>query len=223
MQTAIFTETNSNLSGQEVPGRFLLKLCMLVFLGITGINSAFAQTNYSVKSVKATVNGTSNLHDWESEITKIECKGTFQSVNNTLKTIKNVFVKIAVEGIKSKEGKIMDNKTYDAFNADKNPFITYIFSSAQVKTDAMRSVTIEASGNLTMAGTTKLVSITAKGKVLANGDLQLSGSKKLKMTEYKMKPPSAVLGTIKVGDEITVNFELVLTKSPQQAVKTIIN
>ncbi len=62
-----------------------------------------------------------------------------------------------------------------------------------------------------MAGTSKPVELEATGKMLANGDFQLSFSKKLKMTDFNMKPPTAVLGTIKVGDEITLNFNMVLT------------
>lgn len=167
-------------------------------------------SNFSVKSAKGSIGGTSNLHDWEMEITKIECKGTFQSVGNEVEAVKNVEVKIPVKNIKSEEGKIMDEKTYKAFESDKNPHIIYTFSSADVKTDGSGAVTIEASGNLSMAGTSKPVSITAKGKVLPNGDLQFSVSKKLNMTEFKMDPPTALMGAIKVGPEVTVKFDLVL-------------
>ena len=168
--------------------------------------------NFSVKSVKGLIKGTSNLHDWEMEITKIDCKGAFQSTDNTINAAKNVEVKIQVESIKSEEGKIMDNKTYKAFESEKNPYITFTFSSADVKTDGSGNVTIAASGNLNMAGTSKTVSITAKGKVLANGDIQLSVSKKLNMSEYKMDPPTALMGAIKVGPEVEVKFDLVLAR-----------
>jgi hypothetical protein len=50
-----------------------------------------------------------------------------------------------------------------------------------------------------------------KYKILPNGDLQFSASKKIKMTEYKMEPPTAMMGTIKVGDEVTVNFDITVT------------
>ncbi len=183
----------------------------VVFCTILGASYAHAQTNFSLKSVTASVNGTSSFHDWESKITKIEFKGALHTVGNTLKSIKDVEIKIPVEGIKSDEGKTMDRKTSEAFDSEKNPYIIYTLSSAQVKIEANQEVTIEASGKLTMAGTTKPVTLTSKGKVLPNGDVQLSVSKKLKMTDFKMVPPTAVLGTIKVGDEITVNFDLVLT------------
>lgn len=172
-----------------------------------------AQSNYTLKSVKATIQGTSSLHDWESDITKILFKGSVLSDGKTLKSIKDVEVKVPVASIKSKEGKIMDNKTYDAFKHEKNPYIIYTFNLAQAKTDNTSAVSIETTGNLTMAGTTKPVALAAKGKVLDNGDVQLTISKKLKMTDFKMIPPTAMLGAIKVGDEVTVNFNLVLSQN----------
>jgi polyisoprenoid-binding protein YceI len=198
----------TNVSG--LSGKFTQRLMVVFFLS-GAMNIAQAQTDFSLKSVKATVQGTSTLHDWKSEITKIEFKGAVQTEGNMLKSIKNVEVKIPVDGIKSKEGKGMDRKTYKAFKSDQNPFITYTFSSAHVKQDTMHTVIIEVTGNLNMAGKTKPVSLTAKGKLLANGDLQLFVSKSLKMTEFEMTPPTAVLGTIKSGDEITLKFDLVLT------------
>ena len=185
--------------------------CGLLMWMLLGVFSGQAQTNFLLKSVTASVNGSSSLHDWESKITKIEFKGALKTEGNTLKSIKDVQIKIPVEGIKSEEGRIMDHKTFEAFDSKKNPYIIYTLSSALVKIDANQMVTIEASGKLTMAGTTKSVTLTSKGKVLPNGDVQLFISKKLKMTDFKMVPPTAVLGTIKVGDEITVKFDLVLT------------
>jgi len=45
-----------------------------------------------------------------------------------------------------------------------------------------------------------------------NGTIRFKGSKQFKMTEYGVKPPSLMLGTMKVGDLITVSFDLVLSE-----------
>ena len=169
-------------------------------------------SSFSLKSPNGVIEGSSNLHDWKIDITKMECKGSFQSVDNVVKSVKNVEVKIPVLDLKSEKGKTMDGKTYEAFNSDKHPHITFAFSSADVKTDASGAVTIAASGSLSMAGKTKTVPVTAKGKTLANGDLQLSVTQKLKMSEFDMKSPTALMGTIKVGDEVTVRFDIVLAR-----------
>jgi hypothetical protein len=191
----------------------------LSLLLLTGFYSVQAQSDYLVRSVTGSVSGTSTLHSWKSSITKVQVKGALKKTGNTLTSVKNVVVKIPVTGIISTEGKSMDKKTYQAFKSDKNPFILYTFNTAQVQVNAAHEITIEASGSMTMAGTTLPEDLTATGKVLDNGDLEFSISKKLKMTSFNMKPPTALLGTIKSGDEITLNFDLVLTQVKAVAAK----
>jgi hypothetical protein len=68
-----------------------------------------------------------------------------------------------------------------------------------------------------MAGTTKPITVEAKGKSLPNGDMEISIARKLKMTEFNMKPPTAMMGTIKVGDEVTVVVSIVLSQAASAA------
>jgi polyisoprenoid-binding protein YceI len=72
------------------------------------------------------------------------------------------------------------------------------------------STTIE--GDLTMNGVTNVIMLSVIGKNLPGGDMRFSGSRGLKMTDYKMKPPTAMMGTVKVGDEVTVKFDLTFGK-----------
>lgn len=168
-----------------------------------------AQT-FGVKTYKVTVQGTSSLHDWESNVEKLEASGSYVMTGNTLTDIKDVVVKIPVTSLKSTKGRMMDNKTYDAFDSKKNPTITFTLTG---KTINEGKNTVNVSGNLTMAGVTKAIDVLLTYKVLPGGTLQVSGSKKLNMTEFKMDPPTAMMGAIVVGEEVTVNFELVLSQS----------
>ncbi|MEP6262270.1 MAG: YceI family protein [Gillisia sp.] len=169
--------------------------------------------DFSMKSVKATIAGTSSLHAWESNITLIEGKGTFQIIDNVITSIKDAEIKITVKGIKSEKGSKMDQKTYETFKADEYPYITYSFNNAVIKINDSQIVNMETIGMLSIAGVSKSVPISAVGKKLPNGDLHLTVSKKIKMTDFGMDPPVMFLGTMKVGDEITVNFDFVLSKS----------
>ena len=173
---------------------------------------ALMSADFTLKSVQATIKGTSTLHDWESKVTKMEGKGSFQLTDNVLGSIKDAEIKIAVRGIISEKGSKMDNKTYETFKSDKYPFIIYSFSDAVVKITASHDVSIETTGNLAMAGVSLPVSLMANGKELPNGDLQLSVFKKLNMTDFGMEPPVMFLGTIKVGNEIAVSFDFVLSE-----------
>ena len=186
---------------------------LMIALFIHGVTSA--QETLSVKSVKASIQGTSSLHDWESAITQIEFRGVIQMESGLPKVIKDVQVSIPVKTIKSSEGKMMDNKTYDAFQSDTYPTITFVVSQSQVVVDQAKNISIKAPGKLTMAGTTKAVIVEARGKVLPNGNLQLAVAHKINMTEFNMKPPTAMLGTIKVGEAVTVVVDLILNTSHQ--------
>lgn len=194
-----------------------MKTGSLVTIALLLVVTATAQ-DYVVKTSKSTIQGTSSLHDWESQITKVEYKGVFIMEDNVLKSVKSAEVTIPVASIKSTKGRIMDNKTYDAFNAEKNPNITFLLVTAQLRKEGAGNV-IDGSGYLTMAGTMKSVKLSGYIKILENGDVHLTVTKKLKMTEYAMEQPTAMMGTITVGDEVTLNFDLVLTPSPadQQA------
>lgn len=170
----------------------------------------YAQATFKGKQNKMSVLGTSTLHEWESEVTQVESKGVVTVEKNQLTEIKDVQVKILVTSIKSTKGKTMDNKTYEAFDSDKNPNILYKLTSTKI-TASGAEYSVAATGNLTMAGTTKSIDMTAKAKVLSNGDVQITGEKKLNMKDFKMVPPTAMMGAIKVGEEVTVKFDIILT------------
>ena len=189
------------------------------FLFILMVSASLqAQVPYYLKSDKLTVSGTSTLHDWTSEATKVEWSGNFAIEDNKLIEVANVKVRIPVTSIKSEKGRIMDSKTYEAFDSDKNPNIVYTLSNATIAASGVE-YTINSTGTLSMAGASKTIEMPVKAKVLGNGDIQIKGSYKMKMTEYKMAPPTAMMGTIKVGDELTINFELTLSATKITATK----
>jgi hypothetical protein len=170
------------------------------------INSLQAQS-FKLKNYKMTVKGTSSLHEWESDVEKMECKGTYALVNNLLADVKDVVIKIPVTSIKSTHGKTMDNKTYDAFNYEEYPFIIFTLNTKKINE---ANSTLDLKGHLAMAGSTKAINISVHYKILPNGELQIIGSQKLIMTVYGMEPPTAMMGAIKVGNEVTVTFDLTL-------------
>jgi len=45
-----------------------------------------------------------------------------------------------------------------------------------------------------------------------DGSIACSGSEKLKMTDYKIKPPVFMLGALKTGDVLNINFSLTFKK-----------
>ncbi|MBX2942870.1 MAG: YceI family protein [Cyclobacteriaceae bacterium] len=192
----------------------LVSYLAFIFAFAIIIDRAEAQTSYNIKSEKITVAGSSSLHDWVSEVTKVEWSGVMKVENRKLVEVSKAHIKIPVIAIKSDKGRIMDNKTYEAFNDKKYPTISYQMSGATLSGDV-----IKATGILSMAGASRSIEMNVKYKMMTNEDIQLIGSYTLNMKDYKMEPPTAVMGTIKVGEEVTVSFDLML--SPGQDISQI--
>ncbi|QOI95983.1 MAG: YceI family protein [Flammeovirgaceae bacterium] len=153
-----------------------------------------------------TIEGTSTLHDWISDVTKLEFSGNLVTEGARLKEVKDVNVKIPVESIKSTKGKMMDNKTWEAFKYDKYPAITY-----RLVTLSVHDGLLKTTGALTMAGAAQSIAMEIQYTVMPSGEIRFTGSHKIKMKDYKMEPPTAMMGTIKVGEEVIVRFDLTIT------------
>ena len=184
----------------------LIPVMLLTFSFING-NAVQAQSlKLNQKTFNMSINGTTNVHNFESKVTT----ASGELVINGEKKVQSFMVEIPVKGIKSNE-KLMDTKTYEAFDADKNPKI--LFKSTDVNSLKVEGndINVSVTGNMTIAGVTKKVTLSALGKVIKPGVYEFKGSIPVKMTDYKMKPPTAMLGVMKVSDDIklkyTVTFE----------------
>lgn len=161
----------------------------------------FSATAFAQVSAKMSINGTSNLHDWQSRVTKSTVKMDLERNGTNVTDVRLIRVTVPVKGIDS-EHDLMDTKTHEAFEATKYPEIT--FSATDVR---LSSGTAVMTGTLSMHGKSQLATLKASYKV-ADGALQLSGSHSIDMTAFGMTPPTAVMGTIKVGKTVSVKYEV---------------
>ena len=72
--------------------------------------------------------------------------------------------------------------------------------------------TINLVGNVTIKTVTLPVEFVVKATALANGDIEVRSSKRMKMTDFSLKPPTAMLGALKTANDITVNIYFLLRK-----------
>ena len=70
----------------------------------------------------------------------------------------------------------------------------------------------EAQGLLTIRGLPKPVTVTVALDGSNPAMLRLQGNAIVRLTDYKLKPPSALLGAIGTKNEMTLNFTVVATK-----------
>ncbi len=164
----------------------------------------YAQYTLDASSSSLVVEGTSTLHDWEIEAEGM--KGTASiDASGKLETVKSLSFTVVVDGLKShKSG--MDKNTYKALNEEKYPNITYTLTKVNGITDAGGGkYKVSTTGNLSIAGTTKSVNMDVVATV-SGTSVKFEGNYPMKMTQFDIEPPTAMLGSIKTGDEVTVKY-----------------
>ncbi len=187
----------------------LLFFALFLVAGIAG-----AQSKYTTKSFQLLINGTSNVHDWSSKATNVTVTGDFLVNNNIPEKINNATVKVQTTSLKStKDSDLMDERTHSTLKADKYPEITFAFVKVVSTQQSGGETVMVITGNLTLGGVTKATDLTLRIKALPNGDLQIKGSKKLLMSTHGIKPPSFMLGAMKVADEVTLTYDVILKKA----------
>ncbi|CAN0047466.1 unnamed protein product [Chrysoparadoxa australica] len=172
-------------------------LISLIFSGILIGNAIDVNTEKS----QVVILGTSSLHDWESTVESFSIKGSIEAAQIT-----DLQASFKVESIKSGKS-IMDSKAQDALNAEKYPNI--VFKAPVLK---ITNGKVTGQGTLSIAGKSKPIQFVATSQQVSSGDMLVKGSTKIKMTDYDIEPPTAMFGTLTTGDEVTVNYEILLNQ-----------
>ena len=149
------------------------------------------------------VMGGSTIHDWEMVASAATGNAGILVDRQNITAIRMAEVTMKATALKSGKGQ-MDDIAYKSLKAAKNPNISFKLTSFKNLGSNKASVT----GNLTVAGTTKpvtfLVQYFVKGEVV-----NLEGKANFKMTDFNIQPPTAMLGTIKTDDKVTVSFKAI--------------
>ena len=183
---------------------------------ITGAFAGLAATSASAQMAlpenlvlsstsKVWFDGTSNVKSFSCAAKKLDLDISGDADATPAKIVKSASLSIPVSQLDCKNGK-MNEHMRNALKAEKNPNITWKLSSYRVDGTA-----VVMNGTLTIAGKENPIELKGTGAA-TNGTITLKGTKVLKMTEFGVKPPSLMFGTMKVGDPVTVSFDLVLNQ-----------
>lgn len=172
-------------------------------LVFTATSLAQLKVNHSKSSM--TIDGTSNVHDWTSAVEIINGNMNAEINGTQVESIQSLSLSIPVNSIKSGKS-TMDKNTYKAMNADAHPTISYRLKSASINGN---KATLE--GTLTINGVSKTVKINVDC-IASAGTVALKGAYALKMSDYKIEPPVAMMGAMKTGDGVKLNFNVLFTK-----------
>ncbi len=124
--------------------------------------------------------------------------------------IKTFDLTVPVNGLASGE-KGLDANMQKALKGDRYKDIRFRMESYEVATPVVGAATfkIVLHGRLSLAGVERHIDVDASGARSGAG-IRLTGSKDLLMTDYQIKPPTMMLGTIKTANLITVKFDATL-------------
>ena len=176
---------------------------MRTYLMIAALMFSTAIFSQSYKVVKGeskvVVQGTSTVHDWESNMEHFSLSFIVAD-----KTMNNVSFKGSVKSIKSGK-KSMDSNTYEAMKAYQHSHITFTGSGFKISDGK-----ITGTGKLTIAGVTKSIPIDLNLESWSAGSYNITGKVTFKMSTFGIDPPTAVFGTIKTGDDVTIAFNFVV-------------
>lgn len=161
------------------------------------------------------VKGTSTIHDWEVNAEQMDVSirlAAAQPEGNALKNpVESFSLTVPVESLESGKGK-MNRKMHDALKKDDYPQITFELKSAELTgaNTSAKSFTLRSAGTLTIAGNAKEVTFSVKATRVDENSFRFEGSYSLNMKEYEVDPPSAMLGTIRTGEEVEIAFNILV-------------
>jgi len=158
------------------------------------------------------VDGTSTIKSFTCKAGEVDAivDGTPNAIAQVTAGEKGVTtVRVRVEAAKLECGNgTMNDHMRKALKAEANPVIDFKVSDYDVSR-SRDGVSGTLNGTLSLGGVVKTVAVPALGKI-EGGALHVTGSYPLKMTEYDLKPPKLMFGRIKVGETVTVKFDLLL-------------
>jgi polyisoprenoid-binding protein YceI len=194
------------------------RICLITTISLLGFSQLmYSQSIYKIsesKDIDMKLSGTSTLHNWvmNAQTFTGEAQFGFEAGNsNELKSLHALSFNLNVKDLKSGETGL-DKNAYKALKTDQYKDILYKLGSATVMPEKDGKYLIKTKGKLSIAGVTKDVAMDVYAVINSDGSITCTGSNKLLMTDYQVKPPKFMLGAMKTGDAITLDYVLIYKK-----------
>lgn len=162
---------------------------------------------------KLWVTGTSNVRDFECTATSLTVDvaalpGAVALVVAGEKGVTGVNVRVPAAQLDCRNGK-MNAHMLKALKGPEFPEIAFDLTSYELATIAS-GANVTLTGDLTLGGVKKVITIKAKTLSSDGSALKVTGTKDITLSEYGLKAPTLMMGTLKVSDVVQVHFDLLL-------------
>jgi polyisoprenoid-binding protein YceI len=160
--------------------------------------------------------GTSTLHGFHCKTTKLQAmvqvdpaynEAPLSDLRRPLKTFEVVIpVKSLTCGNKG-----LEENMRKTLKADLYPDIRYELSTYEIASTSLadNTFTLQTVGKVTVAGKQSTIEMPIRAERLPDGNARATAAQSLQMTDFAIKPPVFMLGTLRTGNKITVSFKLV--------------
>lgn len=159
------------------------------------------------------IDGTSTLRAFRCNAGSFDASieatpGAVKAIIGGERAVQSVVVTVPAEKLDCGNGK-MNEHMLKALKASQHEAIVFRVGSYNIEkgTDGVSGTLI---GTLTLGGVTKDVAIPAAARADAAGLLRVTGTHEIAMSEYGLKRPTLMMGTLKVGDKVMVGFDLLI-------------
>jgi hypothetical protein len=112
----------------------------------------------------------------------------------------------------------MERDMYRALRTESHPVIEFRFEElvGGVNHDIDRaSYTARIAGVLTLAGATRNVTLEIEAQRVGRNRFRFRARLPLRMTDFRITPPTALFGLVKAKDDLVVQFDLILVEDVQ--------
>jgi polyisoprenoid-binding protein YceI len=205
---------NTDRIGRRVAGRTsLLALFAAGLVVSTGAWKLYTEQLALQPTSKLWVEGTSSIRSFSCQAGEVKATVEASGSNAVArlmtgeKAVESVNVVVPSEKLDCGNG-TMNEHMRKAIKAEEAPTIAFHVTSYDMTKEA-NGVAGKLTGTLSLGGKTKTITVPATG-VMESGALHVTGSYPLAMSDYDLKAPSLMFGRIKVRDQVTVKFDLLL-------------
>ena len=161
------------------------------------------------------VEGTSSTRDWKCAAgtfdATVEVAGpeAVRAVVAGEKSVRSVQLDVQTARMDCKNG-TMNEHMLKALKAKDNPVISFRLATYELA-KAGEAAQGTLAGFLKIGGVERPVTLIVDLKDSGDGVLHVTGTHEVNMRDFDLKPPSLMLGMIKVGEKVKVSFDLLLT------------
>lgn len=193
-----------------------MRRTLFVTLAGIGLTGAWTQSESVLalqQGSRLWVEGTSTTKSWKcaAPATAADIAGTGAAaavLAGGERAVRSATIRVEASRIDCGNG-TMTGHARKALKTEQHPTISFVLAGYDLARSA-EGAEGRLDGVLTLGGIAKPVAIAVMAKDAGAGMVRIVGRHPLRMTDHGLKPPSLMMGAMKVGDVVTVHFDFLL-------------